>query len=74
MPSYGHYDNDEHGKLTGLLLYRDKFEHRRNLKVIVWARTIQEALENWGDNVVRREIIPRKHNFCFHEAAEELFR
>ena len=78
MASYGHYDDGcnktENGKLTGLFLYRDKFEGREDLKVIVWARTTSEALEHWGDNVVRREIIPKKHHFCFHEAAEELFK
>ena len=79
MASYGHYDDNcnktQDGKLTGLFLYRDKFEWRKeDLKVIVWARTEAEALEHWGDNVVRREIVHKRHEFCFHEVVEELFK
>lgn len=78
MASYGHYDDGENktlnGRLTGLFLYRDKFQHRQDLKVFVYGLSIEEALENWGDNVVRRFVIPKDKYRSFHRAAKEIFK
>lgn len=75
LPDHGHYggpDATKNGRLTGLFLYRDKFEHLPDTKVIVWARSEDEALERWGDNVIERIIIPNNH-FCFLEVVKKHF-
>ena len=76
LPDHGHYggpDATHNGRLTGLFLYRDKFEHMTGTKVFVWARSEEDALENWGKNVVERIIIPKKSHFCFLEVAKKHF-
>jgi len=63
MYGYGHFGVID--AQIGQAIYRHYFEHMHNTKVIVWAHSEKDALEHWGDNVVRREIIPRHHHFDF---------
>lgn len=63
MYSHGHFEVPD--SQIGQAIYRKFFEHKRHTKVIVWANSIEAALENWGENVKRREIIPLKSHFDF---------
>ncbi|MEI6672088.1 MAG: hypothetical protein WCL02_01685 [bacterium] len=51
---------------TGQAVYRKFFQDKKHhTKVIVWAHSIEESLEHWGDNVVQRKVIPRYSHFDF---------
>lgn len=63
MYSHGHFEVPD--SQIGQAIYRKFFEHKRHTKVIVWANSVEAALEHWGENVKRREIIPVKSHFDF---------
>ena len=63
MYGYGHFEVPD--SQIGQAIYRQFFEHKKNTKVIVWAHSVEDALEYWGDTVKRREIIPVKNHFDF---------
>ncbi len=51
---------------TGQEIYRRFFEQKRkHTKVIVWAHSVEAALEHWGESVKRRLIIPAYSHFDF---------
>jgi len=62
---YGHGYFEVPDSRIGQEIYRKFFEHKKHTKVIVWANSVDAALENWGENVKRREIIQVKSHFDF---------
>jgi hypothetical protein len=63
MYGNGHFEVPD--AQIGQAIYRRFFENQKHTKVIVWAHTREAALEHWGQNVKRREVIPMKSHFDF---------
>lgn len=65
MYGHGFFGDRFPDSQIGQAVYRKFFEHMNHTKVIVWAHNEKDALEHWGDNVKRREIILPHHHFDF---------
>ncbi len=62
---YGHGYFEVPDSQIGQAVYRKFFEHKKHTKVIVWAHSVETALEHWGDTVKIRQIIPVHQHFDF---------
>ena len=62
---YGHGHFEVPDSQIGQAIYRKFFEPKKHTKVIVWAHSVEAALEHWGDTVKRRQIIPVHQHFDF---------